>query len=171
MRYIEAEFTNGLGQSIKRYEVFDDNMSDIDISVNQYLVEAYDCYCDESMPPVLTEEEIDDYYNNCFWDWCELDEEEWEALAYNTFCYMYKFDNGVYVKYFRDEYDAAWHYVYNLDSVEYNYRLECFTNDNYTAWDIINCVPSITSLRQEYLTYIAENIADDVFGYYIRLGD
>lgn len=171
MRYIEAEFTNGAGRSIKRYEVFDDNMSDLDISCNQYLVEEYDAYCDESMPQPLTEEEIDDYYDNCFWDWCELDQEEWEALAYNTFCYMYKFDNGDYIKYFRDEYDAAWHYVYNLDPVEYDYNLEAFTNDSYTAWEIIHCVPSIESLRQEYLAYVAESIADDVFEHYIRLGD
>lgn len=170
MRYIEAEFTNGLGQSMKHYEVFEDSVSDVDISFNQHLVDIYNAYCDESMPSVVSEV-FDDYNDNCHWDWCELDQAEWEALAYNTFCYMYKFDNGECIKYFRDEYEAAEHWANGLDTETYQNEVEEYVNWNYNAYKVLKHNISLEDLEREFLYYIAQEIAFGGFEHYTRLGD
>lgn len=88
MKYIAVEFSNEDGAYEKHGYMFDNDVVDEDIIVNEGILDDFDIFCDAYLPPCnMTEEELNEYYDGCTWEWYYISESEYNEIEDNKHRY------------------------------------------------------------------------------------
>lgn len=84
MKYIAVEFSNEDGAYEKHGYVFDNDIIDEDIIVDEGILDEFDIFCDAHLPSCnMTEEELNEYYDGCTWEWYYISESEYDEIEGN----------------------------------------------------------------------------------------